>query len=110
MNIKDFLMEQEERPTLGKGLYGKELNLIKEYFNKFDEFKNRNVTIIEDLGISNPVINLKNGNPELTCDYKIPVSNVFDINQLKDDIKIFAIFLTKNNDVVYRVTKDSFIS
>jgi hypothetical protein len=110
MKIKELLLEQEERSTLGKGFYGKELNLLKDYFNKIDEFKNKNVTIIDDLGITNPTITLKNGTPELNCDYKIPVSNVFDVNQLKDDIKIFAIFLTKNNDVIYRVTKDSFIS
>lgn len=110
MNIKNFLLEQEERPSLGKGIYGKELNSLKDFFGEFDEFKNKNISIIEDLGISNPVISLKNGYPEVTCEYKIEVVNVFDVKQLKDDIKLFAIFLTKDNDVIYRVSKDSFIS
>ena len=62
MELKNFIEKLPTDVNGNKGLYGKEVNYVKEFLNSLDQFKDKNINIIEKLVLEDAeIVNTENG-------------------------------------------------
>ncbi len=101
MKIKDYL---ETLPD--EGLFGKELKILEPYFDNIDEFKGKKIKIIKELnGLGEPIMEISSDGVHFKQETLPKVINIKGTDLLKDDIKLYSIFL-QNGDVIIRCSED----
>ena len=109
MTLQNFIEKLPTDINGSQGLYGKELNYVKEFLNSLEQFKDKNINIIEKLEITDSVMeNTENGLIFKSKTTPEVVTIKYDENlQFKDNINIYAIF-KQGDDIFLRLTKNSF--
>lgn len=89
--------------------YGEHLNYIKDALQECDEFKNKELIILTDLGFSKPEIEITSeGGIILKSDTKIETWTVKEQHAIfKDKISLYAVTINEET-LFYRATPDSF--
>jgi hypothetical protein len=108
MKLKDYL---ELLPgsvlSTTKGLFGKELDVLVPFFNEIEEFKNKTITIIEDIEVlSETTVEVTSSGYHFKQETSPELVTIMDTGLLKDEVKLYSIF-SQNGNVMIRCTKDS---
>lgn len=106
MKIKDYLKKLLEK-SVNKSLVGKELKVIEPYFENIDELKDKKVEIIEEISnVGEPKIKITTEGFFVKQETYPKLSTIKGFDGLKDNIKIYSIFL-QNDDIYVRCSEDS---
>lgn len=108
MELKDFIEKLPVDINGNKGLFGKELNYAKDFLFSLNQFKGKNINVIEKLSITNQKIEVNDTGIISKADITPNVVSVKydDSITFKDDIDIYAILKT-NDDIILRLTQNS---
>ena len=91
MKIKDYLLTLSDNvDSQIKGVYGKQLKILEPYFKHFEEFKDKSIEILTDIG--EPIFDLNN-NLSFKIESNPEIVTVNNFECLKNNIKIYSISL-----------------
>ena len=110
MKLKEFLQSTPENIHGDKGLFGKDLQIINEFLNQFQEFNGKSISVIKNLEIGEPRMKKIEEGLQLECDTnpKLITLKNFDGFSWNDNIELYSIYL-QGDDVIIRCTENSIV-
>jgi len=107
MKIKEYLKTLPEDINISgqRGLFGKELNILKPYFNNIYELKDKNIKIIDELkSVGKPIVKMTDAGVSFKQKTEPELIITKTLEGLRKNVKLYSIFL-QDDDVMFGCSK-----